>query len=71
MKASKGSMRSFRARAVMRGVIGGFTAPLMIFPVMNQAPPDVRPRSNVEESFRQTGSALRQAVKKNRSHEPA
>ena len=71
MKERNDHMRSLKARAMLRGVIGGFTAPLMIFPIISQSHVEQRPRSNVEESFRQAGSTLRHAVKKHRSHEPA
>lgn len=71
MKERTDKMKSPRTKAMLRGVLGGFTAPLMIFPIVTQLPSDPRPRSNVEESFRQTGLALRHAVKKYRSHEPA
>lgn len=71
MKVCKDQMRSQRSKALIRGMVGGFAAPLMIFPVITKGPVEQGSRSNVEESFRQVGSVLRQAMKKHRSHEPA
>lgn len=70
MKERTDQMRSLRSKAMLRGVIGGFTAPLMIFPVVTQMPAEGRPRTNIEESFRSAGSAIKQAMKKHRSNEP-
>lgn len=70
MKERTGHMRARTSKAMLKGMIGGFTAPLMIFPIIVPSSADSRPRSNVEQSFRTVGSALKQAVKKHRTHEP-